>query len=247
MNADASKQQSRETKEEDAGNDESVHVVVQNKPIRIQGEGNWDPLVDYDPVVVSDPLKFWVFESIATPDLEADARSVIKLQWILEALSKEPVDDQSITTVFQVHGYRMDIFPREEGSAGFLATISFRIKMVRHCDWISGKIMSVDGGQKLGDLMSYAYRPSLRDAGVDYMRFQFRITNHVVFDQLHIPDSKLLEIELNRHKRKWRDVETVRGPRSNPAKPNEISTAHLSKKMLDRKMREMKEEEDRRA
>ena len=160
----------------------------------------------------------------------------MKFEWILKALSREPVDDQSISTVFEVHGYRMDI-PGKGGSS-----ISFRIKVVRHCDWISGKIMSRDGGQRVGDLMSY--QSSLGGTDADYIRFRFRITNDLVLQQLQLSGSKILEIELKRGEARWSDVESVRGPRSNQAKPEQISTAHLSRALLDKLMRLRMESED---
>ena len=159
---------------------------------------------------------------------------MFKLDWILKALSREPVDDESITTVFEVHGYRMDI----PGSG--TRSISFRIKVVRHCDWISGKIMSVDGVQRLGNLVFY--QSSLGDADVDCVRFRFRITNDIVLEQLqllHLTSSQSLEVELKRGETRWIDVESVRGPRSNQAKPNRISTRHLSTWLLDKFMRNL--------
>ena len=94
----------------------------------------------------------------------------------------------------------------------------------------------------MGDLMSY--QSSLGGTDADYIRFRFRITNDLVLEQLQLSGSKILEIELKRGEARWSDVESVRGPRSNQAKPEQISTAHLSRALLDKLMRLRMEAED---
>ena len=81
--------------------------------------------------------------------------------------------------------------------------------------------MSENGRHNLGRMVSihsqleedkYFWSP-LGNADRDYIRLRFRITNDIVLQQLQVPESKILEIELTPHCPRWKRIESNHVPR----------------------------------
>ena len=127
---------------------------------------------------------------------------------------------QSITTLFEVHGYTIHVLA-EDGSSDLWASVSFRIFTMRNCNGMSGVIMSENGRHNLGRMVSihsqleedkYFWSP-LGNANRDYIRLRFRITNEIVLQQLQASTSKTLEIELIPYCPRWKRIESNHVPR----------------------------------